>query len=116
MAASKGRPSGQRPNKTILGRTLVLALVCGIVAFSVLAARLYGLMIRDHAFYEEKAVRQQTRSTAVSASRGTIYDANGNIMAMSATAYTVFISPCSSMSVNELLSAIIRPPRTSRLV
>ena len=93
MASSKGRPSGQRPNQTILGRTLVLAFVCGIVEFSVLAVQLYNLMIRDHAFYEEKAVRQQTRSTAVSASRGTIYDANGNIMAMSATAYTVFISP-----------------------
>ncbi|MGM9521730.1 MAG: penicillin-binding transpeptidase domain-containing protein [Oscillospiraceae bacterium] len=93
MAFSKGKSFGQRPNRTILGRTLILMVVCGIVAFSVLAVRLYKLMIIDHDYYEEKAVSQQTRSTTVSASRGTIYDANGNILAMSATAYTVFISP-----------------------
>ncbi len=83
----------QRTNKVILSRTLLLMLVCGVVAFSVLAGRLYKLMIVDHDFYTEKAVSQQTRSTSVTASRGAIYDANGNILAMSATAYTVFISP-----------------------
>ncbi len=92
MAKFKGA-SGQRTNKTILGRTLVLALVCGIVAFSVLAAQLYNLMIRDHDFYEEHAVSQQTRTVSVSASRGTIFDTNGSVLAKSATAYTVFISP-----------------------
>ncbi len=92
MAKSKGA-SGQRTNKTILGRTLVLALVCGVVAFSVLAVRLYKLMITDHDFYEEHAVSQQTRTVSVAASRGTIYDVNGNTLAKSSTAYTVFISP-----------------------
>ncbi len=77
----------------ILRRTLVLAVVCGIVAFSVLAVQLYNIMIRDHDFYEEKAIRQQTRTVAVAASRGTIYDTNGRTLAKSATAYTVFISP-----------------------
>ena len=90
MARSKGT---QRPNKMILGRTLILALVCGIVAFSVLAWRLYKLMIVDHDFYEEKAVDQQTRTVSVAASRGTIYDSNHNALAQSATAYNVFISP-----------------------
>ncbi len=90
MARSKGT---QRPNKMILGRTLVLALVCGIVAFSVLVGRLYKLMIVDHDFYEEQAVNQQTRTVSVAASRGTIYDTNKNALAQSATAYNVFISP-----------------------
>ncbi len=93
MAGSKGAPTGQRTNKIILGRTLFLAVVCGIVAFIVLGVKLYTIMIRDHDYYEELAVRQQTRSVTVSASRGTIYDANGHTLAKSATAYTVFISP-----------------------
>ena len=93
MANLKNKSHGQRPNRTILSRTLILMVVCGIVAFSVLAGRLCKLMIADHEYYEQKAVAQQTRSTTVKADRGTIYDANGNVLAMSATAYTVFISP-----------------------
>ncbi len=38
-------------------------------------------------------MEQQTRSLTVNASRGTIYDRNGNIMAISATAQNVVISP-----------------------
>ncbi len=91
--ASSGASRSQRTNRVILGRTLVLMLVCGILAFSILTARLYKLMITDHDFYTEKAVNQQTRSTSVSANRGAIYDSGGNVLAMSATAYTVFISP-----------------------
>ena len=93
MATSKNGSSRQRTNRTILGRTLFLAVVCGIVAFIVLGVQLYNVMIREHDRYQELAVRQQTRSVAVSASRGTIYDANGKTLARSATAYTVFISP-----------------------
>ncbi len=93
MASQGTGSSGQRTNKTILGRTLFLAVVCGIVAFIVLGVQLYNVMIREHEKYEEMAVRQQTRSVSVSASRGTIYDTNGNTLARSATAYTVFISP-----------------------
>ncbi len=93
MANFGSKAHGQRPNKTILSRTLILMIVCGVVAFSVLAIRLGKLMISDHDYYEQRAVEQQTRSTTVKADRGTIYDANGNVLAMSATAYTVFISP-----------------------
>lgn len=93
MARPEKRKSVQKPNKMILGRTLFLAIVCGIVAFAVLGVKLYQVMIVQHDFYEQKAVEQQTRTTTVAADRGTIYDANGNVLAMSATAYTVFISP-----------------------
>ena len=43
-----------RTGKTVLRRTFILLVVCGIVAFVVLAARLYKLQISDHAMYEEK--------------------------------------------------------------
>jgi stage V sporulation protein D (sporulation-specific penicillin-binding protein) len=89
----KNANCGQKPNKIILSRTLFLMVVCGIVTFIVLAARLYQVQIIDHEYYEQLAVEQQTRETTVTASRGTIFDANGKVLAISATAETVYISP-----------------------
>lgn len=80
-------------NRTMLRRTLFLMAVCGIVAFLVLAARLYVLQIRDHDKYEQLAISQQLRETGSSAERGTIYDCNMNILAMSADVENVYLSP-----------------------
>lgn len=77
----------------MLRRTLFLMIVCGIVAFSVLAIRLYKLQIIDHDFYEDMAISQQLRETSTSASRGTIYDRNMNVLAMSADVENVYLSP-----------------------
>ncbi len=77
----------------MLRRTLFLMAVCGILAFLALAARLYVLQIRDHEKYEELAIGQQLRETGASASRGTIYDCNMNILAMSANVENVYLSP-----------------------
>ena len=44
---------------------------------------LYQLQIKQHDYYQSKALDQQTRSTVVTASRGTIYDRNGNELAVS---------------------------------
>jgi stage V sporulation protein D (sporulation-specific penicillin-binding protein) len=93
---SKKKQNGahqQRPNKTILRRTLVLMGVCGIAAFIVLAVKLYKVQIVQHDYYEKLAVEQQTRESTVRAARGTIYDTRGKVLAMSASVETVFISP-----------------------
>lgn len=87
------KEAGQRPDKTILSRTLILMTVCGVVAFIVLGVKLYDIQIVKHDKYERMAVEQQTRESKVTAARGTIYDANGKILAMSASVETVFISP-----------------------
>ena len=68
MSGKKNGAPAQRPNKTILSRTLLLMAVCGIAAFIVLAVQLYGIMIRDHDYYEKMAVANQTRETVVPAS------------------------------------------------
>ena len=83
----------QKPDKKMLRRTLWLMLVCGIAAFLVLAARLFVLQILQHDELETAAVEQQTRESTVQANRGTIYDRNGNVLAMSASVDNVFISP-----------------------
>ena len=89
----KRRRKIQRTDKETLSRTLVLMAVCGIVAFLVLAVRLFYLQVIKHDYYEEIAVEQQTRESIVNAQRGTIYDRNGKVLAMSASVETVFISP-----------------------
>ena len=68
-------------------------LLFGVVTFILLFLQLYDLQIIRHEDLQEKAVTQQTRSTVVTASRGTIYDRNERPLAISATAETVFVSP-----------------------
>ena len=94
--AASGKPAGtssERTNRTILNRTMILMILCGIVLFIPLIAVLYNLMIVDHAMYEEMAIQNQTRNMVLTADRGVIYDRNMNIMASSATVETIFLDP-----------------------
>ena len=83
----------RRANRVIQTRTFVLMLIMGIGMFIVLFFKLYSLQITRHEELQSKAVSQQTRSSVVNADRGTIYDASGNILAISSTAETIFLSP-----------------------
>ena len=94
------------PSRTMLRRTLFLLSVCGIAAFAVLAARLYKLQIVDHERYESAAIEQQLRGTAISAARGTIYDRDGRILAMSASVDTIYLSPAEIERYGEDAEAI----------
>ncbi len=83
----------RRANRTIRVRTMLVMGLLGVAAFAVLFGRLYYLQIIRHKDLQEQAVTQQTRSTVITASRGSITDRDGNVLAISATAETVFISP-----------------------
>ena len=83
----------RRANRVIQTRTFVLMLIMGIGMFFLLFFKLYNLQITRHEELQAKAVSQQTRSSVVTASRGAIYDASGNILAISSTAETIFLSP-----------------------
>ena len=93
--------SDRRGNRTILGRTIVLLVVFGILTFIPLLVTLYKIQIVQHDYYEELAINQQTRDVAVEANRGTIYDRNGNTLAMSATVYRIIVSPRDLVQVQE---------------
>ena len=86
-------PPNSRPNRTMLRRALFLLAACGIAAFAVLMFQLFRLQILRHDELETAALQQQLRRTAIPASRGTIYDREGRVLAMSATTYTVYVSP-----------------------
>jgi len=89
------------PNAMMLRRTLFLLIVCGIVAFAVLGIRLFKLQILDHDFYETAAIEQQVRETTVTAARGTIYDTNKKILAMSASVDNIYLCPRDIALYNE---------------
>ncbi|MBE6948224.1 MAG: PASTA domain-containing protein [Ruminococcaceae bacterium] len=108
MANSDRRASGRRTNKMILSRTLFLMIVCGVVAFLLLIVQLFSIQILQHDKYEQMAVEQQTRETTVSATRGSIMDRNGNILAQNATAYNIYISPAEIVKYEEDVNLIAR--------
>ena len=80
-------------NRVVRTRTTLLMIVLGVCTFLALFWKLYDLQINRHDEMWERAVDQQTRSDTVPASRGTIYDCNGYMLAVSSTAEEVNISP-----------------------
>ena len=113
MSQNPTRKSEQvrRANRVIKNRTFWLMLIMGVLLFAILFFKLYSLQIVQHDELQAKAANQQMRSTVVTASRGTIYDRNGNVMAISATAETVFLSP---MEIEEAQSDKENPPKWTK--
>ncbi len=85
--------AARRANQVIRGRTMLIMLLLGVASFTVLFWKLYDLQINRHDELKAEAVSQQTDSMVISASRGTIYDKNGEIMAISYSTETVFVDP-----------------------
>ena len=96
----------RRANRIIQTRSFVLMILMGVVMFVLLFFRLFDLQITRHEELQSKAVNQQTRRTVVTASRGTIYDAAGNILAISSSAETIILSP---LEINNALNDTENP-------
>ena len=74
-------------------RILLVMLVLGILAFVPVGWRLYTLMIDQYEYYAGLALRNQTRTTSVTAHRGDILDRNMNILATSVSVENVYLDP-----------------------
>ena len=74
-------------------RILAVMVLLGIAAFVPPAVRLYHLMVADYGYYSELALRNQTRTTYVNADRGTLYDCNMNVLAVSQSVENVYLDP-----------------------
>ena len=81
------------PSATIKLRILFACIAICFVGFGILFARLFQLMILESEEYQRQAAEHQLRITTIAANRGSIYDRNGNKLAMSTTAWTVCVSP-----------------------
>ena len=89
----KPRQSREKSNRSPFRRTIFLMAVVGVLMFLPLVYQLYKLQILQHDEWEERAANQQTKNVSVPANRGTIYDSEGRVMAMSATVYKLVLSP-----------------------
>ena len=74
-------------------RILLVGLLLGLLAFVPVGWRLYDLMIESYDYYAGLALRNQTRTTTVTAHRGDIYDRNMNILATSVSVENVYLDP-----------------------
>lgn len=71
-------------------------LIIGLVIAALLTAdmgRLFYIQIVKGEEYANKAESQQMSDKEIEAMRGTIYDSEGNVLAQSATVWTVFLDP-----------------------
>ena len=121
MPRERQRPEEQkkgtrdrRANRTILLRTLVLMALFGIGAFIPLFGKLYAIQITEHENYQKRAIEQQTRDNAVSASRGRIIDSSGTILATSGTVYDVILSPTDFVKLQERWDKAFTDSETGR--
>ena len=87
-------------------RILAVMAVLGILAFVPAALRLYQLMVFDYDYYAELARRNQSRTTVVTANRGTIYDTNMNILACSVSVENVYLAPRELRQAGEDIAGI----------
>lgn len=81
------------PAQRLRQRTAILILLILVLGFGAAVLRLTYLTTVQSSELQESAVDLQLADTTVSAKRGTIYDANGNILAESASVWQVVMSP-----------------------
>ena len=74
-------------------RILLTMAILGLMAFIPIGLRLYDLMVRQYDYYADRALRNQTRSTAITAERGEIFDRNMNVLATSVSVENVYLDP-----------------------
>lgn len=74
-------------------RLLVPLLLIMMAALVYVSYAMYQVAVVDSAKYQALANEQQFKTTTISATRGTIYDANGQVLAQSVTVYTVYVDP-----------------------
>lgn len=74
-------------------RILGTAVALGMLAFVPITVRLFQLMVLDYGYYADLALRNQTRTTQVTADRGLIYDRNMNVLACNQSVETVYLDP-----------------------
>ena len=81
------------PAQRLRQRTAILILLILVLGVGAAVLRLTYLTTVQSSELQESAVDLQLADTTVSAKRGTIYDANGNVLAESASVWQVVMSP-----------------------
>ena len=81
------------PSRQMLKRIVIIMLSVVIATVSVTSFRLVTIMLIRGEEYQSKASAQQLHDAYIAAERGNIYDTNMNVLAKSATVWTIYVTP-----------------------
>jgi len=81
------------PTRPMYKRMIVVLSCILVIGFSIITYKLIMLQIVEYKIYQQKAIEQQTRDISIAPKRGTIFDRNGKALAISASAYMVYVAP-----------------------
>ena len=84
-----------RASKGIKYWTLFCMIAFILACYGVLVYQLYVWQVRDAESYRAEAVTQQLKDTTLPAVRGSIYSANGKLLAKSSTVWNIVVDPSS---------------------
>ena len=84
-----------RADSGMKARTMFCVAVFIIAGFGLLIYQLYALQLRDAELYRTEAVTQQMKDITLPALRGSIYSANGKLLAKSNTVWNIVADPSS---------------------
>ena len=84
-----------RASKRIKYWTLFCMIAFILACYGVLVYQLYVWQVRDAESYRAEAVTQQLKDTTLPAVRGSIYSANGKLLARSSTVWNIVADPSS---------------------
>ena len=84
----------------VIKRSVWLGIIIS-VGFAILLLRILFIQTVKFDEYQDKVLSQITTETKIPATRGNIYDRNGNILASNVVTYRVFISPSGIKNATE---------------
>ncbi len=86
--------AGTDKSTGVMKRRLNLLVFLAMLAVTAyVSLTMYNVAVKESEKYQALANSQQFTSVKVAANRGSIYDANGQVLAQSITVYTVYVDP-----------------------
>ena len=97
----------EKSTKSMKKRLFGVVFIIMLAVMVYIAFTMYKVAVKESGKYQALANDQQFKTMTVAANRGTIYDANGQILAQSVTVYTVYVDPLTFQSqISEQLKKV----------
>lgn len=98
--------SAKGPDNRMRARIGALTLLFVVCGFGLIALRLLYMQVFQYDFYIQQATSLQTRDSFITPNRGTIYDANMQVLAESASVERICVTPGAVVSESDVKKGI----------
>ena len=98
--------SAKGPDNRMRARIGALTLLFVVCGFGLVALRLLYMQVFQYDFYIQQATSLQTRDSFITPNRGTIYDANMQVLAESASVERICVTPGAVVSESDMKKGI----------